>query len=254
MLSRSNVTVGRKSLSILVLLFLFTAFWACRGLAQTAPAEPAATAAPESMSLWTVIQQGGFIGYVIILGSLAAMALIVQNFLIIRRDRIVPDGLARELAEHLENKKYAEARQLCAEGDSFLAAVVGTGLSQVGAAFGFYDMQNAMQETGEREVSRLYRKLEYLAFIATVSPMLGLLGTVTGMMDSFNTLALTEGTARPGQLAHGIQEALVTTCQGLVVAIPTMFFVAFFRRRIDGLVAEAEAVVERLMGRFRKLT
>ena len=80
----------------------------------------------------------------------------------------------------------------------------------------------------------------------------GPLGTVTGMIRSFNQIAITEGAARPSQLAGGISEALVTTCMGLVVAIPTMFFVSFFRNRIDSCVAEAETVVEKLMGRFRK--
>jgi biopolymer transport protein ExbB len=121
----------------------------------------------------------------------------------------------------------------------------------MGAMFGFFDMQNAMQEVSEREVSKLYRKLEYLSFIATTSPMLGLLGTVTGMISSFNEIRKAEGAANPSDLAGGISMALVTTCMGLIVAIPTMFFVAFFRKRIDGFVAESETVVEKLMGHFR---
>ncbi len=82
--------------------------------------------------------------------------------------------------------------------------------------------------------------------------MLGLLGTVTGMIRAFNQIAITEGTAKPSQLAGGISEALVTTCMGLVVAIPTMFFVSQFRNRVDSCVAETESVVEKLMGRFRQ--
>jgi biopolymer transport protein ExbB len=117
--------------------------------------------------------------------------------------------------------------------------------------FGFFDMQNAMQEVSEREVSKLYRKLEYLSFIASTTPMLGLLGTVTGMIGSFNTIAASGGTANPSDLAGNISMALVTTCMGLIVAIPTMFFVAFFRKRIDSFVAESETVVEKLMGHFR---
>ena len=94
--------------------------------------------------------------------------------------------------------------------------------------------------------------LEYLGFIAATAPMLGLLGTVTGMIAAFNEIAATEGAATPSQLAGGISEALVTTCLGLMVAIPVMFFVAFFRNRIDSYVAEAETVVEKLMGHVRK--
>jgi biopolymer transport protein ExbB len=176
----------------------------------------------------------------------------VENFLYIRRDRMIPPDLMNELQENIQAKKYGEAQQMCAKDGSFLACVIGAGLSQVGSMFGFYDMQNTMQEVSEREVSKLYRKVEYLSFIATTAPLLGLLGTVTGMIATFNKIAQTEGTARPSQLAGGISEALVTTFEGLVVAIPTMFFVAFFRRRIDSFVAEAETSVEKLMGHFRK--
>ena len=184
--------------------------------------------------------------------TVVAVALIVEHFFSIRRDRIVPADLEEELAGHMALKDYAVAADVCRSGDSFLARVDEAGLSQRGGMFGFFDMQNAMQEVSEREVSKLYRKLEYLSFIAAAAPMLGLLGTVTGMIRSFNTIAATEGAARPSQLAGGISEALVTTCMGLIVAIPTMFFVSQFRNRVDSYVAEAETVVERLMGRFRE--
>jgi len=167
---------------------------------------------------------------------------------------MLPEELTEELGEHIEKKRYDKAREVCAEDGSFLAQVVGAGLNQVGAMFGFFDMQNAMQEVSEREISKLYRKLEYLSFIASTTPMLGLLGTVTGMIASFNTIAASGGAANPSDLAGGISMALVTTCMGLIVAIPTMFFVAFFRKRIDSYVAESETVVEKLMGHFRHAT
>jgi biopolymer transport protein ExbB len=204
------------------------------------------------ISLWSTIKDGGVIGFLIILMSLVSVALIVEHFISIRRDRLIPPTLVDTLHEQLEVKAYQNAQEACAVDGSFLSLVIGSGLNQIGAMFGFFDMQNAMQEVSERQISKLYRKLDYLSFIAATSPMLGLLGTVTGMIRSFNQIALTEGTARPSQLAGGISEALVTTCLGLVVAIPTMFFVSFFRNRIDSYVAEAETVVEKLMGRFRK--
>lgn len=252
MLDKSNESVVGRRLPILIALLLIWGLWTCAAVAQPPGAEPSVIAEPPQTSLWSTIATGGIIGYLIILVSLVAVALIVQNFLLIRRDRILPGNLADELTEYIEGEKYDEAREACAENDSFLAEVVRAGLGQVGAMFGFFDMQKAMQEVSEREISKLHRKLEYLTFIASTSPMLGLLGTVTGMIKSFNEIAQTEGAARPSQLAGGISEALMTTCLGLVVAIPTMFFVAFFRRRIDSLVAEAETTVEKLMGRFRK--
>ncbi len=206
----------------------------------------------DEISLWSTIKAGGWIGGLIVLMSLVAVALVCEHFISIRRQRLVPDRLADDVEQQLEANQVAVARQRCREDNSFLGRVVESGLAQVGSMFGFFDMQNAMQEVSEREVSRLYRKLEYLAFIASSAPMLGLLGTVTGMIRSFNQIAVTEGTAKPSQLAGGISEALVTTCMGLIVAIPVMFFVSYFRNRIDSYVAEAETVVERLMGRFRK--
>ena len=205
-----------------------------------------------TISLWSLIHSGGVIAYLILLMSVVAVAFVIEHFITIRRQKIVPPTLAPQLEEHLAKKEYVQAQQVCAADGSFFAEVISAGLNQVGSMFGFFDMQNAMQEVSERQVSKLYRKLEYLSFIAATGPMLGLLGTVTGMIRAFNKIAMTEGAAKPSELAGGISEALVTTCLGLVVAIPVMFFVAFFRTRIDDCVAEAETMVERLMGRFRK--
>ncbi|HUU68478.1 MAG TPA: MotA/TolQ/ExbB proton channel family protein [Planctomycetota bacterium] len=213
----------------------------------TGPAQPVG-----DITLWTMIRAGGVVGFAIILLSLVAAALIVEDFLVIRRERLLPDSLIEEVHGHLEQRNWQEAQRVCAEDGSFIAAVVGGGLNQIGSMFGFFDMQNAMQEVSERQVSKLYRRLDYLSFIAAAAPMLGLLGTVTGMIHAFREIAKTEGTAKPSQLAGGISEALITTAEGLVVAIPVMFFIAFFRNRIDSIVAEAETAVEKLMGRFRK--
>lgn len=208
---------------------------------------------PQSkISLWSTIASGRLVGVVIMIISLVAAALIIENFMSIRRDKLVPESLATELAEQLDMDEYDRAMQLGSDDGSFLGTVIAAGLSRRGSAFGFFEMQNAMQEASERHVSKMYRKLEYLSFIGAVAPILGLLGTVTGMIRAFNQIALTEGMARPSQLAGGISEALVTTCMGLIVAIPTMFFATFFRNRIDSFIAEAETIVEKLMGRFRK--
>jgi len=220
-------------------------------LAQSTQPSPSAHARRE-VTLWSTIKAGRMIGLLIILMSMAAGALVVEHYLSIRQERILPASLEKALDEHLAGERYGVAAELCRKDDSFLAKIVEAGLSQRGGMFGFFDMQNAMQEVAEREVSKLHRKLEYLSFIAAAAPMLGLLGTVTGMIRSFNKIAATEGAAQPSDLAGGISEALVTTCMGLIVAIPTMFFVSQFRSRIDRYVAEAETIVERLMGRFRR--
>ena len=249
---------SRRALWLVVAVALAAVF-VCQSFAAAPPTStaPTATTPPESgkrITLWSTIAAGGIIGYLIIVMSLVSVALVIEHFITICRGRLVPTTLADELEVHLAESDYEAAQQTCARDGSFLAQVVGAGLNQIGAVFGFFDMQNAMQEVSERQISKLYRKLEYLSFIAATAPMMGLLGTVTGMIRSFNEIAATEGAAKPSQLAGGISEALVTTCLGLIVAIPTIFFIAFFRNRIDGLVAEAEVIVEKLMGRFRKST
>jgi len=233
-------------LGMVVLLFAVVPL-----LAQVPTDTPDARPAVRSISLWTLVKAGGTVGWIIVLMSFAALAMIIDHFISLRRQNLVPTDLADQIEEHLEEKEYEKARELCEEDSSFLAKVIGSGLGQIGGMFGFFDMQNAMTETSEREIARLYRKLDILSFIAVTAPMLGLLGTVTGMIRSFHMIASTEGAARPSQLATGIYEALVTTAEGLIVAIPAMFFVSYFRTRIDHFVAEAEAVVERLMSRFR---
>ncbi len=220
-------------------------------MAQDGSGDAGGEVVQEKISLWSTIQSGGWIGLLIVLMSIVAVALVVEHLITIRRDRLVPPELVQELDLSLAQGSPAQARASCSESDSFLARVVEAGLDQIGSMFGFFDIQNAMQEVSEREVSRLYRKLDYLGFIASSAPMLGLLGTVTGMIQAFNTIAMTEGMARPSELAEGISQALVTTCMGLIVAIPAMFFVSLFRNRIEGIVAEAETAVEKLMGRYR---
>jgi len=227
------------------------------GEADDAPALPAGAGAGEStggglMTPWQLFLAGKWVGMVLVLVSIAATALVIEHFLSIRRSRLVPLDLGRRLQKLVAKEDFAGARNVAAEHPSLLGRVIEAGLGQVGGLFGWFDIQTAMQETAEAEVSRLYRKLEYLTFIAAAAPMLGLLGTVTGMITSFNQIAASEGSAPPSALAGGIAQALVTTCEGLVIAIPAMFFVGFFRNRIDSLMAEAGHLCDKVMAPLRR--
>jgi biopolymer transport protein ExbB len=113
--------------------------------------------------------------------------------------------------------------------------------------FGFADYKAAVEEAGEDHTARLYRKTDGLNIIGVIAPMLGLFGTVEGMIESFNIIASTEGAAQPFQLADSISKALVTTWLGLVVAIPSMVAFSYFRNKIDSLVSECGKRVERVL-------
>ncbi len=113
-----------------------------------------------------------------------------------------------------------EADQLCREKPSPLAFIVASGISEI--EFGWPAVEKALEDTTAEQSARLYRKVEYLSVLGNIAPMLGLLGTVSGMILAFRQVALSQGTAGAGELAQGIYSALVTTVAGLLIAIPAM--------------------------------
>jgi biopolymer transport protein ExbB len=216
-------------------------------LAQTG----AGTTPPEetSKSLVDYIHAGGFVGYLIILLSFAAVALVIRFLLEIRRDRVVPQAAADELLARVRAGNIEGARQYCAQQErpSFLTKVVGSSLQRCAQSpFGLLEVRSAMEEAGQREVDRLFRTTDGIGLIASVGPMMGLLGTVFGMIGAFGTIGNVEGAARSHQLAGYMAVALVTTAEGLLVAIPCTAIYAIFRRRIERLVAEAGEVTEQI--------
>ena len=243
----------KRIVMIAAVIVVVGALWAQAPPVAPEPSDLSAAEAPEGkeISLWRTIRAGGIIGLIILLESLVALGLIVEHFLTLRRSRFVPEVLEQQAQSLLDEGNVAAVLELCKGSQSLLGITMAVGLERHGGVFGFFNMQSAMQEAAEREVARMHRKLEYITFIAATAPMMGLLGTVMGMMSSFNVISITGGAAKPSQLAGGISEALVTTCMGLIVAIPTMFFASLFRNRIDSCVAETEAVCERLTSGFR---
>jgi len=178
-----------------------------------------------------------------------AIALAVEYALSLRRAVMVPEELRLALAELLAAGRLEEARAVVGEDTSFLGRVMAAGLVKRGATQ--RAVLAAMEEAGRVETNRLYRKVGYLALIATVAPMLGLLGTVGGMMRSFDRIAAA-GQPRVSELADGIRFALVTTFEGLLVAIPSTVLFVIFRNRVARLAGEVAAVAEGLIEQVRR--
>ena len=132
--------------------------------------------------------------------------------------------------------------------ESFLGQVLSAGLAKLSA--GYAQAIEAMQEVGEEENMKLEHRLSYMALIGTLSPMVGLFGTVHGMVDSFSTIAIGGGTPQPAKLAEGISTALFTTLIGLAIAIPAIAFYNILKNRIARLVLEVGILSEGLMSRF----
>ncbi|TET39098.1 MAG: MotA/TolQ/ExbB proton channel family protein [Planctomycetota bacterium] len=202
-----------------------------------------------AISLFDTIKNGGIIGFFIILLSVASLALTIEHAITIRRDALVPPELLGHLESLFEDEEYEEAMTLCESTPNFLTNVIAAGLPKIGQ--GYEAIEAAMQEAGENEAVKLNQKISYLSLIANIAPMMGLFGTVIGMIMAFNVIARSEAAPSPAKLAGGISVALVTTALGLFVAIPTMCFYFFFRNRVMRVVMEVATISEELMERFR---
>ena len=195
------------------------------------------------------LRASGSVGVAILLLSVAAIALAVEYALTLRRAALVPDELRLALEELLAEGRIEEARAVVGEDTSFLGRVMAAGLIKRGATE--RAVLEAIEDAGRAETNRLYRKVGYLALIANVAPMLGLLGTVGGMMRSFDRIAAA-GQPRVSELADGIRFALVTTYEGLIVAIPTTILFVVFRNRVARVAGEVAGVAEALIARLRQ--
>lgn len=204
---------------------------------------------PPSKTLLEYIREGGSIGYVIILLSFVAVALVIVHFIRIRTSRLTPPAIVHTLDRMLRENHTETALAYCNEPDNecFLTRVFGAALARCARSpFGFLELRTALEEAGQEEVARLHRSSEGVALIAAVAPMLGLLGTVVGMVLAFDTISTSKGLARPDQLAGYISLALVTTVEGLIVAIPCTAVFAYMRSRIDHKAGEAARIIEEL--------
>lgn len=202
--------------------------------------QPAGSGSPQSF--WDIIWAGRYVGCVIMLLSIAAVALVIEHITTIRESVLMPPELGEDVRGLLASGKLAEADHRCRRQPSFLAYVLAAGLAEVDG--GWTAVEKAMEDATADQSARLFRKIEYLSVIGNIAPMLGLLGTVIGMIFAFREVADTQGAARAADLAEGIYLALVTTVEGLIVAIPALGAFAVFRNRVDQLVAEVAYVAQ----------
>jgi len=187
-----------------------------------------------------IIFAGGVTGLMIVLLlvalSMLALALVVEHMLTLQRKVLAPNGLAEKVSKALGEGDLPAAASACDQQPSFLASVLRPALGEVEGGWGA--VEKSLEDAAGDQAARLFRKIEYLSVIGNIAPMVGLLGTVVGMIFAFQEVAQTQGAARAAELASGIYQALVTTVGGLLVAIPSLAAFAVFRNRVDGLVAE----------------
>lgn len=211
------------------------------GAREALAAEPAPILTDQGLNVRALLQAGGTIGYIIIALSVAMVALVVEHLLSIRRASLMPAGLADQCRQAIAAGQLQQAELLCRQQPSFLGYVVSAGLQE--AAFDFEGVEKSMEDAAREQAARLFRKIEYLSVIGTIAPMLGLMGTVWGMIQAFGEFA-DKANPQVAEFAPGISHALVTTLMGLCVAIPALGAFAIFRNRIDEYVAESSLLAE----------
>lgn len=184
-----------------------------------------------------LISRGGIVMYPIILCSIIALAVFLERLWVLRRKQIIPTELVRGVEEQVKKHNISEAIFLCQSDNSSIANIFLAGLKNAGK--GMWLVKEAIEERGGREGVILEKRVGILSTIANLTPLLGLLGTVSGMIKTFKVISL-QGVGNPTLLAGGIAEALITTAAGLSIAIPTLVCYRILKDRAEALIFEME--------------
>lgn len=186
--------------------------------------------------MFTIVEAAGWPIWFLVVASIVAVALIAERLMFLRSKNIVPDGLLDDIVKELKQSGVTPPMLKKLNEGSPLARVLAAGLRNVKSSPNI--MKEAIEEAGRTTNHEMERFLTTLGTIASISPLLGLFGTVVGMIEIFG--AQNAGGSNPAELAHGISVALYNTAFGLIVAVPSMIFYRHFRAKVDSLTFEME--------------
>lgn len=191
--------------------------------------------------MWDMIQKGGPVMYLIMLLSIIAFGIVLERIYNLNRARIDAQKFMDEVIKHLKRNKIIEAIEMCNQTPGPIAHIIKAGILKHDRSKP--EIREAIDEAAQLEIPRLEKHLPIIATIAHIAPLLGLLGTVSGMIKAFQiiqTKAITMTPVNPGDLSGGIWEALLATLAGLAVAIPTYVAYNYLVNQVDNLVYEME--------------
>lgn len=195
-------------------------------------------------SLIEMYKTGGWAMYPLTILSIGMVGLIVYNSMAVQTNQILQTQLVPQIDEALEDLDVEKAKSLCESNPGPLANIVKAGLARTNTAdYSSEEIKEAMEEASAEELSGPYLLINYLSIIAALSPMVGLLGTVSGMVKAFNVIK-TEGAGSAQELAGNISEALITTASGMIIGIPAMFAFFFFKNKYGKITSR----IARLIG------
>ncbi len=196
-------------------------------------------------TVFGLFRKGGITMYFILLVSILALAIVFERMWNLRKSKIISTPFLEEIKRHWYRRATDAAIEACQSHDVAISRVLRGGLLRFD--LGLEQVENAIETAGQHEATLLRKNLVFLGFLANVAPMLGLFGTVLGMIKSFDAIAQYGTAGNPGVVAAGISEALITTAYGLMVGIPTLAAYFYLKRKVEMRVLEMEEIAVNLM-------
>lgn len=236
-------------------LFFFLNFIFVPGLLFAQNAEPvldpyieSVEQAGQGMTLFQVIQSGGWVMLALGVLSVVMLSLVVFLFLRLNLERLIPEESTERVISMIEKKQYPNAQTLCEGDENLIFSMVTAGLNKENID----DCKEAIELEARKHTTSLWAPLNYLSDIAQISPMLGLLGTVLGMIQAFNTIAFDAAAVKPLLLAGGVSKAMITSAGGLIIAIIATIFFTVLRTRVETITNVLEARTNQLINAFER--
>jgi biopolymer transport protein ExbB len=207
----------------------------------------------EPMSgLWWIVRSSGLIGLFILCLSIYFVALVVQLFLKMKLDLAVPPQLVARCEELIHARDLQGAYAAAQQDESFLGRVLSAGIAEL--SNGLMDAREAMDRAGDAETVHMEKQISMLAVLGTLGPMIGLIGTLKGMITSFKVIAISGVTLDASQVAGGISEALILTFEGVFLSVPAIYFYALFRNRVAVISSNGMLMADELLRHFHRAT
>ncbi|MFA5795177.1 MAG: MotA/TolQ/ExbB proton channel family protein [Candidatus Brocadiia bacterium] len=210
-------------------------------------AEPPAV--PETTMI-DLIKAGSWVGHFIIVVSMVGLGLGIEHIINIRKIKLCPPEIVAELESLVDNAQYEDAIALCNANPNFFCNIIGASLAKINE--GYDAMTAAMGEAGEEEAAKMNQKISYMSLVGNIAPMLGLTGTVTGMIAAFGIIKATASPS-PAMLAKGVEEALVTTAEGLFVSMPALTAYFYYKNKVTMYVLEIGALCGEFLEKFKDI-
>jgi biopolymer transport protein ExbB len=202
-----------------------------------------------AITMQQILRDGGTVGWIIIVLSVATLAVLIECSVSVRRDKICRPELIDEIEALLEEDELQEALELCESEPNFFTNMMAAGLAK--ANLGYDEMKTAMENRGGVEVTKMMQKVGWILWLSNIGPLLGLFGTVTGMIAAFNVIKALGAAVTPTDLAYGISSALITTFDGLVVSMPAVTAYQYFRDKVARIAIDFGSMGEDMIQRFR---